>query len=199
MEQRSETMSEERMRVTRFCFVSGMCAAAGSVVGKLATDPSPILLHVLTPAASQRESGCQDQRCNDQQDSPSHLTHSVSPDLESIIFVSVQTALFLLMILINSFMWTLYSKALSVSRSGTEATVMNMGFNFLFTSLFSGLVFGERVTSRSILGSCLMLTGLLVLQSDHQHDQKHEQKSGLEQQNGTKDEGKGGRSGKKEV
>lgn len=187
------------MLVTRFCVGSGMCAAAASVVGKLATDPSLLLLHVLAPDASQQEAGSQhqDQRCNNQQGCPSHLSDLMNLNAGSAIRVSVQALLFLLMILINSFMWTLYSKALSLSRSGTEATVMNMAFNFLFTGIFSCLVFGEQPTARSIFASCLMLMGLLVLQIDQQRNQKQQERKGQEETRRASDGRKGGTMGMK--
>lgn len=157
----------ERMRVMKFCCGSGLCAAAASAVGKLATDPSLLLFYFV----NQDETACQkvDEKCK----------QIPTLDPGSVVYVSSQAALFLLMILINTFMWTLFSKGLSVSASATEATVMNTGFNFFFTTIFSVLVFGETsaLNVRWFFGSVLMLIGLLILLSDSQGKQDEEDQS----------------------
>lgn len=159
-------MNSDRNNVIKYCLGSGFCAAAASVVGKLATDP--MFLCTLMPGTA---ADVQDDGLNDGDDdsirAPS-CRHALSIDPGSILYLSCQAILILFMIFINSFMWTLFSKALSMSASTTEASVMNMGFNFFFTALFSFLIFGEgdSLNLHWFLGSLIMLIGLLLLNSD---------------------------------
>ena len=155
-------MNMDRMQVIKYCMGSGFCAAAASAVGKLATDPM-FLWSLILEATHVYHIGCADsisQKCK----------HALSIDPGSVIYLSCQAVLFAFMLLINSFMWTLFSKALSASGSTIEASVMNMGFNFFFTALFSFLIFGEsdNLNWQWLLGSVIMLIGLLLLNSDHQ-------------------------------
>jgi membrane protein insertase Oxa1/YidC/SpoIIIJ len=149
-----------------YSFGSGFCAAAASAVGKVAADPDLVSAiihsHPIAPVT-----GCDtnDSKKCDQ------TSAGIDPDAASdVIRLSCQVVLFAFMILINSFMWTLFSKALTASSSTTEASLLNMGFNFFFTAIFSFFLFGETnaLNLRWFIGSVIMLMGLLLLNSDHQ-------------------------------
>ena len=161
-----------RKRVIKYCLGSGFCAAAASATGKLASDPLLLWRRML----QLRNLSCRsldgaipvgDVCASFEPDSPAATASSLEPG--SLGYLSLQAAFLLAMMLLNSFMWTLYSKALSTATSATEAAVMNTGCNFAFTALLSFTLFGEggdSLNSRWFAGSLVMLIGLLLLQSD---------------------------------
>ncbi|KAF4748208.1 hypothetical protein FOZ63_029877, partial [Perkinsus olseni] len=113
--------------------VSSLCAAAASVFAKVGFDSTGDSL-------------------------PSEVSMSVHPlagYLLRAIFIALSLAA-------NAAMMSYYIEALQ-KRTALQATVMNFGGNFLFSSIFGVIFFGERMSLTWLLGATSILTGVVLV------------------------------------
>jgi len=86
--------------------------------------------------------------------------------------------LMLLMVLVNSIMWTTYSKALDACESSVVASVLNTISNFTLTAIM-GVVFfkeGYVLSLRWPSGMALILIGLCLILHENRQDQRNTKK-----------------------
>ncbi|GJQ79906.1 hypothetical protein Trydic_g12047 [Trypoxylus dichotomus] len=88
---------------------------------------------------------------------------SGSPVLDDYLLARI--LFFTLMILSNTFVWMLLVKALQTSSSITAIT-MSTATNYLFSGICGYLIFGELTFSLWLLGTILILCGLMLIVSD---------------------------------
>ncbi|KAI1297914.1 hypothetical protein HDE_04430 [Halotydeus destructor] len=117
--------------------LSGIMAATASLFGKLAMD-SDALGHLVPYLVK-----------GDQK-----LGHW---------YTVIRALLLVLMVLTNTVMWTMFTKALVKSRTSLEATVVNTAANFIFTAIFGTLLFDETIGFLWFLGSIMILIGLILV------------------------------------
>lgn len=118
---------------------AGFCAALASVFSKLAFEEEGATLRHITCSV---------------------LAESVC--LSAVLLLRVLC--FLLLLLSNAVMWTLFVRALQGCGSTVEAAVANSGSNFIFTALFGVFLFGEAVTQLWWFGVSLVVVGLVIMQ-----------------------------------
>ena len=76
---------------------------------------------------------------------------------------TLRLALAALTLLINALMITLYTKALSLSKTAIEASLVNTSANLVVTGLAGHFMFGELLTLRWWCGSlCIVVGGFIV-------------------------------------
>jgi len=79
-------------------------------------------------------------------------------------FASVLTILYvLLFVFANVFMWRCYSKALSLSTTSIQPTIVTKTSNFLLSALIGFVVFSESINFLWILGFLLILFGVYLI------------------------------------
>ncbi|KAF4689502.1 hypothetical protein FOZ63_030226 [Perkinsus olseni] len=126
--------------------VSSLCAAAASVFAKVGFDSTGDSL-------------------------PSEVSMSVHPlagYLLRAIFIALSLAA-------NAAMMSYYIEALQ-KRTALQATVMNFGGNFLFSSIFGVIFFGERMSLTWLLGATSILTGVVLVAAGGSSKQAAEKK-----------------------
>ncbi|KAK3919170.1 Transmembrane protein 42 [Frankliniella fusca] len=74
-------------------------------------------------------------------------------------------ALIFLMILSNSFVWTMFVKALRDSESSLTVTVTSAAVNYCFSAVFGWLLFSEHIGALWWLGTFLVISGVLLINS----------------------------------
>lgn len=102
-------------------------------------------------------------------------------DVQNVLCDSISTLLRLVcfgcIFVFNALMWTFYTKSLQFCTSSIEATVTNTGANFLFTAFVGFFIFQEQLSIKWWLGSCLILTGLLLIHKGSQDTEEQKVKS----------------------
>lgn len=79
------------------------------------------------------------------------------------LLLILRVASFATVFVMNALMWAFFTKALSLSTTSVQATVVNVVSNFLTTALLGVLVFKETLTPSWWLGAGLILTGTILL------------------------------------
>ncbi|KAF8787088.1 Transmembrane protein 42 like protein [Argiope bruennichi] len=79
------------------------------------------------------------------------------------VLTATRIGFFLAMIACNALMWTCFTKALRLSATTLEATIINTAANFLFTAVYGQVFFGETVTRLWWLGTALIMAGLSLM------------------------------------
>ncbi|KRT83906.1 hypothetical protein AMK59_4137 [Oryctes borbonicus] len=82
-------------------------------------------------------------------------------------FLLARILIFSLMILSNAFVWALLVKALQENSSITAITI-STATNYLFSGVCGYLVFGELTFSLWLVGTILILCGLMLIVSDEE-------------------------------
>merc|ERR1711962_313804 len=118
-------------RATLFSFLSGFFAATTSLLGKISFGVT--LIH--------------------------HLPR-FSGDSCNIVILVIRGLFITLLILSNILMWTIFSKALALSKSTVEVTLTNTASNFIASALFGKIFFNESFALTWFVGMGLILLGL---------------------------------------
>ena len=71
--------------------------------------------------------------------------------------------MFLLNLLFNLIMWTLFTRALTLATSTTRVSIINTSANFLVTATLSWLVFAENLPPLWFLGAALLVGGSVII------------------------------------
>ncbi|KAL3860749.1 hypothetical protein ACJMK2_010824 [Sinanodonta woodiana] len=149
-------MAGSHGRGIALALIAGSMAALGSTSAKLAMT-GHILEGICTNVLSHLMVAEEDQSMSNS------ICHSVS--------FGLRVACFLGIFIFNALMWTFYTKSLQFCRSTVEATVTNTAANFLLTAVIGFMLFGEHLSVKWWLGSCLILTGLWLIHKGSQKDQ----------------------------
>ena len=84
-------------------------------------------------------------------------------------FVSVQTIIYIvLFIFSNVFMWRCYSKALSLSSTSIQPTIVTKTSNFLLSALVGFIFFTEPINFLWLVGFSLILIGVYLISTKHE-------------------------------
>lgn len=79
------------------------------------------------------------------------------------ILTAVRAAFFLLMIICNAIMWTVFTKALRLSSATLEVTVVNLAANFFCSAIFGQTFFSEKLSILWYIGSVFIILGLCLM------------------------------------
>ena len=81
---------------------------------------------------------------------------------------SLVSALFIvLFVFSNVFMWRCYSKALSLSSTSIQPTIVTKTSNFLLSALAGFFLFAEPINSTWLLGFLLIVIGVYLISTEH--------------------------------
>ena len=133
-------------RATLFSFFSGFFAATTSLLGKISFGVT--LIHICDYYYLQRFSG---NSCN-------------------IVILVIRGLFITLLVLSNILMWTIFSKALALSKSTVEVIVTNTASNFIASALFGEIFFNESFALTWFVGMGLILLGLYIVHSEKYND-----------------------------
>ena len=90
-------------------------------------------------------------------------------DLDNRVLEAIlRLLLILLTLLLNGFMITLYTKALSLAGVAAEASLINTASNLCFTAIFSFVIFRESFSYQWMFGSVLVIAGVTLTMSREQ-------------------------------
>jgi uncharacterized membrane protein len=84
-------------------------------------------------------------------------------------FVSLLAVIYIaLFVFSNVFMWRCYSKALSLSSTSIQPTIVTKTSNFLLSALVGFFVFSESINLTWSLGFLLILVGVYFISTEHE-------------------------------
>jgi len=92
------------------------------------------------------------------------------------IFRIFRLASFLCLFLCNALMWAYFTKALSVSSSSIQVTVINSATNFCLTAILGNLIFNEPLSLQWWFGASLIVTGTVLLNTEMQKIEEENKK-----------------------
>jgi uncharacterized membrane protein len=79
-------------------------------------------------------------------------------------FTSISTIIYIILFLFsNVFMWRCYSKALSLSTTSIQPTIVTKTSNFLLSALVGFIFFFEPINFTWIIGFVLILVGVYLI------------------------------------
>ncbi|TVY56517.1 hypothetical protein LCER1_G002168 [Lachnellula cervina] len=84
-------------------------------------------------------------------------------DGEKAVEVIVRGLFFLLNLLFNAIMWTLFTKALARGTSTTRVSILNTSANFMLTAILGFLIFSESLPPLWFLGAALLVAGNVII------------------------------------
>jgi len=90
---------------------------------------------------------------------------NVRPNFMQII----QVGLGCLMVISNILMLQTFNKALQISSTTIQVSIINTASNFIFTALIGFLAFGERLSLIWWSGTSMILLGTYIISSSEQH------------------------------
>lgn len=70
---------------------------------------------------------------------------------------------FLLNLLFNAIMWTLFTKALARGTSTTQVSILNTSSNFMITALLGAMIFSESLPPLWFVGAALLVAGNVII------------------------------------
>ncbi|ORY73972.1 hypothetical protein LY90DRAFT_402164 [Neocallimastix californiae] len=71
-------------------------------------------------------------------------------------------------------MWANFTKALNVSSSSIQVTVINSATNFCLTAILGHLIFSEPLSLQWWFGASLIVTGTVLLNTEMQKIEKQQ-------------------------
>ncbi|KAL1925387.1 uncharacterized protein VTP21DRAFT_270 [Calcarisporiella thermophila] len=161
-----ESRDVNRSSYISYALTAGLLAALASVFAKLFTDPR-------TEAAVQYLSEIVCNRTQCFTISLSYYEHSQQFD---VVLLTARAACFAMMCACNAFMWTLFTKALNLSASSINVTVLNSTANFCSTALLGHLLFNEPLALKWWFGASLIITGTVMMTLDQPPSPQPQQK-----------------------
>ncbi len=85
-------------------------------------------------------------------------------------FTSILTIVYIILFLFsNVFMWRCYSKALSLSTTSIQPTIVTKTTNFLLSALVGFLFFFEPINFTWLLGFLFILIGVYLISTKNEH------------------------------
>jgi len=81
----------------------------------------------------------------------------------------IQVGLGCLMVISNILMLQTFNKALQISSTTIQVSILNTASNFIFTALIGFLAFGERLSLIWWSGTSMILLGTYIISSSEQH------------------------------
>ncbi|TVY35043.1 Transmembrane protein, partial [Lachnellula subtilissima] len=114
-------------------------------------------------------------------------------DGEKVVEVVVRGLFFLLNLLFNAIMWTLFTKALARGTSTTRVSILNTSANFMLTAILGFLIFSESLPPLWFLGAALLVAGNVIIgRRDEGEDKDGDLEGGERQEEGALLVGGGG-------
>lgn len=87
-------------------------------------------------------------------------------------FTSILTIIYIILFIFsNVFMWRCYSKALSLSTTSIQPTIITKTSNFLLSALFGFIFFFEPINFLWIIGLLLILIGVYLISTKNDNTQ----------------------------
>ena len=86
---------------------------------------------------------------------------------QATLFSLVSVLYIVLFAFSNVFMWRCYSKALSLSSTSIQPTVVTKTSNFLLSALAGFFLFAEPINSTWLLGFLLIVVGVYLISTQH--------------------------------
>ncbi|QSZ34200.1 hypothetical protein DSL72_005789 [Monilinia vaccinii-corymbosi] len=111
---------------------------------------------------------------------------------EKVVEYGVRGIFFLLNLLFNGIMWTLFTKALARGTSTVQVSVINTSSNFMITAVLGFMIFSESLPPLWFLGAALLVAGNVIIGRREEEEEEKGVSSGHDMENG---EGGGVRGG----
>jgi uncharacterized membrane protein len=87
-------------------------------------------------------------------------------------FTSISTIIYIILFIFsNVFMWRCYSKALSLSTTSIQPTIVTKTSNFLLSALVGFIIFSEPINFIWIIGFLLILIGVYLISTKNDYTQ----------------------------
>jgi len=137
-----------------FALFSGTCAALGSLFGKIAFGNHDLIDHMMVTINGMVLD-----------------MFDIDVPLYYVGYIC-KTMVLLLFIVSNVLMWLFFSKAMALSTSTVEATVVNMAANFIISGFIGRICFGEHASILFYVGLSFILLGLFIILSNQNKDTK---------------------------
>ncbi|KAK3182385.1 hypothetical protein K4F52_006388 [Lecanicillium sp. MT-2017a] len=150
-----------------FAIASGACAAFNGAFAKLTTTE-------LTTSLSDKIAGA----------------FGLS-EFEKPVEYVVRAMFFVLNLVFNGVMWSLFTTALSRGTSATQVSIMNTSTNFIVTAMLGIAIFSEKLPPLWWLGASLLVVGNVIMgrknEGEEETAQTEEEEHVLMPQDGTDD------------
>ncbi|KAG4030617.1 hypothetical protein MFRU_011g00750 [Monilinia fructicola] len=84
-------------------------------------------------------------------------------DGEKVVEYGVRGIFFLLNLVFNGIMWTLFTKALARGTSTVQVSIINTSSNFMITAVLGFIIFSESLPPLWFLGAALLVAGNVII------------------------------------
>ncbi|ORX63269.1 hypothetical protein BCR32DRAFT_298486 [Anaeromyces robustus] len=150
--------------------LAGTLAALASVCAKLAVDSSTnVFYRFVCSLFVSDESWCTT-------DNEVYIKGDDSWIRFQTIFRVLRVSSFLCLFLCNALMWAFFTKALNVSSSSIQVTVINTATNFCLTAILGYLIFNEPLSLQWWFGASLIVVGTVLLNTEIQKIEEQNKK-----------------------
>ncbi|CAD6448592.1 3edc43aa-7c77-4d1f-b990-96b3ce869a8f [Sclerotinia trifoliorum] len=99
---------------------------------------------------------------------------------EKVVEYGVRGIFFLLNLVFNGIMWTLFTKALARGTSTVQVSIINTSSNFMITAVLGFMIFSESLPPLWFLGAALLVAGNVIIG----RREEEEESSGNDMENG---------------
>ncbi|CAK7228141.1 hypothetical protein SBRCBS47491_006803 [Sporothrix bragantina] len=108
------------------------------------------------------------------------LSHAVARSIgldsaEGAVEVAVRGAFFVLNLIFNGVMWTLFTRALKAGHSATQVSIMNTSANFVLTALLGLAIFSESLPPLWWAGATMLVAGNVIIGRKDEGSQEGEE------------------------
>ncbi|KAF7872793.1 uncharacterized protein EAF02_008864 [Botrytis sinoallii] len=100
---------------------------------------------------------------------------------EKVVEYGVRGIFFLLNLVFNGIMWTLFTKALARGTSTVQVSIINTSSNFMITAVLGFIIFSESLPPLWFLGAALLVAGNVII---GRREEEEKGNSGNDMENG---------------
>ncbi|KAF7922754.1 hypothetical protein BELL_0080g00100 [Botrytis elliptica] len=100
---------------------------------------------------------------------------------EKVVEYGVRGIFFLLNLVFNGIMWTLFTKALARGTSTVQVSIINTSSNFMLTAVLGFIIFSESLPPLWFLGAALLVAGNVII---GRREEEEKGNSGNDMENG---------------
>ncbi|KAB8297866.1 hypothetical protein EYC80_001661 [Monilinia laxa] len=101
---------------------------------------------------------------------------------EKVVEYGVRGIFFLLNLVFNFIMWTLFTKALARGTSTVQVSIINTSSNFMITAVLGFIIFSESLPPLWFLGAALLVAGNVII--GRREEEEKADRSGHDMENG---------------
>ncbi|KAJ8060495.1 hypothetical protein OCU04_010817 [Sclerotinia nivalis] len=101
---------------------------------------------------------------------------------EKVVEYGVRGIFFLLNLVFNGIMWTLFTKALARGTSTVQVSIINTSSNFMITAVLGFIIFSESLPPLWFLGAALLVAGNVII--GRREEEEKGDSSGHDMENG---------------